>query len=400
LISALWYKVKISCFSHGVNSLSSRIYEKLAETFRSPPPNPDEIDYTLLALRVVALLDEDDVAQKSYNLFHVVMAPTYLSYSEKKWDASRLIMHTAYKWDKHLPWVQDPQFIFSFLIHHFDLAARGGQDWDEPIQDALRALGYASNPQALKHLHVTNPSFIHGLCTAFQNNKPFQLRKAALFFLPLIGDRWFNTPDKIMELDQMMNLCINWASTVDSIEHTIDVQKATLAVLFDMINSPYWRRFILIDSWKLLEYFTSVPGHSQSLKRCLDNPDLIHALRAMGNLDIMALWLEILCWKYKGLAPQIQEQLGEVLEETAQDGDRTYADICQSVIDSQLEKAQGALRQCDMQPTSLPAINLKRKIETLKVTRESLLAVQRGGDYYFSIIPPVSICPIFFLPCC
>ena len=80
-------------------------------------------------MELIAPLSENDIAQKSYNLFHVVMqAPISLPYSqEKKWDASRLTMHGAYKWDKFLPWVEDPKDILAFLDHHFDLATKIGR---------------------------------------------------------------------------------------------------------------------------------------------------------------------------------------------------------------------------------------------------------------------------------
>jgi hypothetical protein len=146
-------------------------------------------------------------------------------------------------------------------------------------------------------MHWQNFSFT---VTYHQDDKPFELRKAALFFLPLIGDRWFNTPHPIMEPDQMRSLCVDWASAVDGIEHTYDVQKATLAVLFGMINSPHWRPHIVTEKWKLLEYFTSVPDDSQPLRRCIDNPELMDAIKNVrksgcygplaGNLVVEVQW--------------------------------------------------------------------------------------------------------------
>jgi len=50
-------------------------------------------------------------------------------------------------------------------------------------------------------------------------------------------------------------MCVDWASAVDNIKYTYDVQKATLAVLFGMINSPHWCPHIVMEKWKLLEYF-------------------------------------------------------------------------------------------------------------------------------------------------
>jgi hypothetical protein len=161
-------------------------------------------------------------------------------------------MHGTYKRDRFLPWVEDPRDILAFLDHHFDLVIPGGQNQDEPIQNSVRALAYASRPvtmEALGHFDPTGPSFVCGICYVFQDDKPFQLRKAALFFLPLIGDRWYNTPHLIMEPDQTRSLCIDWASAIDGIEWMCDVQKATLAVLFVMTNSSHWRPHIVTEKW-------------------------------------------------------------------------------------------------------------------------------------------------------
>ena len=63
-----------------------------------------------------------------------MQAPVSLAYSQgNKWEAARLTMHGAYKWDKFLLWVEDPQDTLTFLDYHFDLASRGGQNQDEPI---------------------------------------------------------------------------------------------------------------------------------------------------------------------------------------------------------------------------------------------------------------------------
>ena len=334
-------------------------------------------------MELIVRVAEGDIAQKSYDLFHIVMqAPAPLAYSEeKKWDASRLTMHGAYKSDKFLPWVEDPQDILTFLDHHFDLATRGDQNQDEPIQNALRALAYASDPvtiEALKHFDPTKPSFVRGICYVYRDKKPLELRKAALFFLPLIGDKWFNTPHPIMEPDQMRSLCADWASAVDDIEHTYDVQKATLAVLFGMINSPHWRPHILTEKWKLLECFTSVPDDSQPLRRCIDNSDLLDVIKDMDNQAALFLWLAVLWLKYKELIPQVRVQLENITKELGQGGRRTDLDTYQETIDSELRKAEGGLMQYTTWSTDPNAVALRNKIDSLQTARSALVALKRG----------------------
>ena len=334
-------------------------------------------------MELIAPLSENAIAQRSYDLFHVVMqAPISQAYSEeKKCDASRLTMHGAYKSDKFLPWVEDPQDILTFLDHHFDLATRGDQNQDEPIQNALRALAYASDPvtiEVLKHFDPTKPSFVRGICYVYRDKKPLELRKAALFFLPLIGDKWFNTPHPIMEPDQMRSLCADWASAVDDIEHTYDVQKATLAVLFGMINSPHWRPHILTEKWKLLECFTSVPDDSQPLRRCIDNSDLLDVIKDMDNQAALFLWLAVLWLKYKELIPQVRVQLENITKELGQGGRRTDLDTYQETIDSELRKAEGGLMQYTTWSTDPNAVALRNKIDNLQTARSALVALKRG----------------------
>jgi len=48
---------------------------------------------------------------------------------------------------------------------------------------------------------------------------------------------------------------------------------------------------------KLLEYLTPVADDFQPLKRCLDNPELMDAIRNVANPDVVVLWLAILWFK-------------------------------------------------------------------------------------------------------
>ena len=378
-------------YSHEVEPQINRIYEKLTETFRNPSPTTEEIDRALESMELIAPLSGNGVPAKSYDLFHVVMQAPASFPQEKKWEASRLAMRNAFKWTT-VAWVEDPHDVLTFLDHHFDLAIRGGQNQDEPIQYALTGLGYSAMPvaiEALKRFDSTEPSFVRGICHALQGNKPFQLRWVTLYFLCLVGDRWFNTPHPIMEPDQMRTLCVDWASIVDSIDHTYGAKRAALGVLFRMINSPHWRPHIVTEKWKLLEYSTSVPDDSQPqdwcvpydpqpLRRCLDNPELTEAIRNVDSPDAMGLWLKILWVKYKELIPQVREQLETATKEFAQGSRKTELDACLSVMDSELRKAKDALIKYDSWPANPAAIALKTKIDNLQQARAALVALK--GD--------------------
>jgi len=70
-----------------------------------------------------------------------------------------------------------------------------------------------------------------------------------------------------------------------------------------------------VEKWKLLEYFISVPDDSQPLRRCIDNPELIEAIKGAANPAAMDLWLAILWLKYNELLSGAREQLETVTKE-------------------------------------------------------------------------------------
>ncbi|KAF9785310.1 hypothetical protein BJ322DRAFT_823820 [Thelephora terrestris] len=375
------YEAHLSCRSKKIQAQIHKIYVKLFKTFEKTSPTAAEVDRALEAMRLIAPLSEEDIAIKSYSLFRILMkAPVSPAYTqEKKWEAYRLALHGAYKWDNFLPLVEDPRDILTFLSHHFELADRG-EDQGEPIQNALRALAYALNPQTIdtfKNFDPTQPSFIRGICFAFQAGQPRELRKAALFFLPLVADRLFNTSAPIMTTDEMKTLCENWASAVDEIGHSAYlVQKVALAVLLDMMNSPHWRPHIVPKEWKLLERFTSaVPDDSEPLKRCLDNTELLGAISNMGNPDAMSLWSLVLWLRYAELKPEVQVQLKEVTKGVQKWDFERYLEA----IEMEASKAENELTEYNPWTTDPGAGVLKTKIDNLRVAKESLMALKSGG---------------------
>jgi len=232
-------------------------------------------------------------AQDSYDLFCIIMkAPVSLTYTEeKKWRAACLTMHHAYKWDKNHLQVEDLQAILTFLSHHFDLITDGHQNQEGPIQNALHVLAKAPGLDTIKseHFSLTKTSFVCGIRHVFQGNQPLWLRMAALFFLPHLGDTWFDTPRPIMGPNRMRKLCADWASTVDGIEHTDDVKRVVLTTFLEMINSPHWHPHIITEKWKLLNYFTLLPGDSLPLRRCINNLELMDVIRNMEDNAAVAL---------------------------------------------------------------------------------------------------------------
>jgi hypothetical protein len=231
-----------------VNPQINRIYKKLTETFRNPSPPPTRStvlwkpwNSSLPSRRTTSPKRVTSCSMSSCRL------PSLPPTQEKKWEASRLAMHGAYKWDKFLPRVEDPQDILTFLDHHFDWLPR----WPKPGRaDSER---FASAGLRLRSRHhrgsqdfdPTNPrSFAVSAACSRKTSRPSFARPLSSSSLSsatggstLLAQSW--------RPDQMRSLCVDWASAVDRIEHTTTSEKATLVVLLGMINSPHWRPHIV-----------------------------------------------------------------------------------------------------------------------------------------------------------
>ena len=321
-----------------------------------------------------------DATKGSYYLFQVVMhAPLSPAYSqEKKWKASRLALRGAFNWDGFFPQVEDPQDILAFLAYHVDLVTLDGENQDQPIESALRALAYATFIDVLGLLDSTESFFVRGMRYAFQDGKPYTLRRPALILLSVVGEKWFNTPDPIIEPDQIATLCVDWASAVDSVDHDSNVQAAIVNTLFGMMNSPHWRPHVVTEKWKLFEYYPFVLDRvSDAWKGCLDSPELLNAVSEAGNPDVRAPWLTILWLKYKELIPEVRELLEKVTEEIAKSRE-VEIDTYLSVVESELERFKDKLEGCDRWNTdSSDVADIRMEIRNLTQARTSLAAFQK-----------------------
>lgn len=172
-----------------------------------------------------------------------------------------------------------------------------------------------------------------------------------------------------------------------------------------MIDSPHWRPHIVPGKWKLLERLTlipddsqslipgysqpSIPGYSQplipdysqTLRRCINNSELMDAIINMGDPTAMALWLAVLWYKHDELLPRIRKQLEVITGEMARSGGTVF-DACLSVIESELGRIKRASIQRKKNSRALsrsaPPIDPKaaRQIQDLQQAVEALTAIE------------------------
>ena len=341
-------------------------------------------------MKLISPVEDNTVCQSSYNLFRTILASSFDK--EDIWKASRFAVHGAYKWDRFLPWVQDPNDLIKFLAHHFTIQAKGEDEIaSESIQDTLRALAYASGEvtiEALKKFDPTDKMFVDGIQKAFENDRPFQTRKAALFLMPIIQDRWFDDSleQDVIPDDQKTEFCKNWASAVDGIEHTYDVKKATSSTLFSMMNSNKWRSHIIEDKLKLMEWFTVLPDESKPLNACKKNAEILPWLKsraenttegegknsAKANQGLMKLWLAILWLDYVDLPEAVRDQ---VLEMTKVVISKVRHDVnfVTVVMEAEKERYQAELKDYPLWSIDDKATALRARVDNLNSSMEKFL---------------------------
>lgn len=369
-------------------ALIEKIFNKLESTFKDHVVQ--EFDRSCDAMRLIAPVEDNTVCQSSYSLFRAILVSSFDK--EDIWKACRFAVHGAYKWDRFLPWVQDPNDLIKFLTHHFAIQANGEDETArEPVQDTLRALAYASGEvtiEALKKFDPTEKAFVGGIRKAFENDRPFQTRKAALFLMPIIQDRWFDDSLKedVMPDDQKSEFCKNWSSAVDGIEHTFDVKKATGSTLFSMLNSGKWRTHITEDKWKLMEWFTVLPEDSKPFHACKKNAEILPWLQskaenptegegknsAKANQSLMKLWLAILWLDFVNLPEDVKDQVLEMTKVVISKA-RHDVNFVTVVMEAEKERYQTELKDYPLWSIDEKATALRTKADNLNSNMEKFL---------------------------
>ena len=357
-----------------VSIQADRIFEKLKQTFEQSTLDAihhNPIDHALEALIMIYQLPDIISCFMGCKTFQmVVQSCVPKTCSQKKWEVSCLAIRSVHMDSHSLSGPKELETILTFLGHYFTLGFAGGKYQDEPIQNALYALASISNSTTIEAIRQFNPTgdwFVYGIRHALQSDRAPELRKAALLFLPLIVDIWFHPSTLIMGSTEMGSFCRDWASTVDSIEHTSTTLKAALTVLFGMINSSLWRPHIVPDEWTLLENFRLVQADLESLHLCINNPGLITEIRNVDNHKAMVLWAEILWSNYTKLTQEIRKQLVKITAEVSRNERGTYLsasglyiDKYLSILDSELEETKEVQKVKILQQAHKDLTNMKQ----------------------------------------
>ena len=360
-------------------ALCTRIFSKLESVFTNHVTQ--EYARSLEVLRLIAPLQNEIITTKSYSLFRAILSSSIEK--EELWAAARLAVHGSFKWDKFLPWVEDPDDVIKCLTHHFAIQAEGEDDVaKQPIEDILRAISYASNEttlEGLKKFDFTDKLFFGGIRKALEEDRPFETRKAALFFMPKIQDKLFDDSlEDVIPDEVKVEFCKSWASAVDGIEHTEDVKKVTSGALFGMMNSKRWRSHIVKGSLKLMGYFAYLPDDAKCFATCKKNASVLPWLRSRADeaggegteeSKLWRLWLAILWSDYASLPKDIRDQVLEVTKVVISKG-RHDVNFISRIMAVEKERYQTELDGHEAASLDDEPERLRARLEGLKESTE------------------------------
>lgn len=302
--------------------------------------------------------------------------------ADLKWEAARLAMHGAFKWDGYYPMVSDPQEVLSFLEHHFGLQAKG-ENQEEAIQYALRALAFGSSQTCLDTLaqfDPTVPPFFEGIRSLFHPDKPHELKKAALCFISHIEARWFPVFAEHVSPDAVQDFCEDLVSVINEVlVDEPEVKRAATTTLLSMADASTFRLHIPLHMWEHLEFVHELKEGSYALRRCRENPDIIPALRRTKDQKPLLLWLAILWRQVTKLDSKVQEQVVDATTRTVAQSPHVE-DFLLLLLNAEETRLEERLRAFSSWSTGEEVETLRLKLYELRESRTHFYEVCEPED--------------------
>ena len=278
--------------------------------------------------------------------------------------------------------VSGPQEVLSFLEYHFDLQTKG-ENQEEAIQYALRALAFGSSQTCLDTLAQFDPTvnpFFDGIRSLFHPDKPHELKKAGLCFLTHIEARWFPVFSEHVSPDTVQDFCEDLVSVINEVfVDELEVKRAATTALLSMADASTFRLHIPLHMWEHLEFVHELKEGSNPLRRCKDNPDIIPALRRTKDQKPLLLWLAILWREITKLDPKIQEQVVDATTRAVAQSPHVE-DFLLLLLNAEETRLEEKLRAFSAWSTDVEVETLRLKLYELRESRIHFYEVCESED--------------------
>ena len=242
--------------------------------------------------------------------------------TDQQWEAARLAARGAFtrNVESSPPAVGEPKEIFKFLDYHLGLHG-AGEDHASSITLALGAIHEElldRRPNRLivectRKLNCASRSFVRGMCSIMHPDSPDGLRWRATSLISFMSDQWFDSPP-IMEPKEMSEFCENLAVLViDEISDGLLIRWRGVALLFEMLHSPEWRKHIVTRFWSILAYCAVVEEERESFRWCLRNAiELLEFTRGLPHGEGLKWWHGTLWFHYDKLDTTVRDEVEKI----------------------------------------------------------------------------------------
>ena len=304
---------------------------------------------------------------------------------DRLWKSARLTMKGAYSSTEWVPPTGDPKEILDFLHFHISPTQRettGG----EPIYHAFRSIAIGTSAGTRCDLSAYNfggPFFIDAM-VQFLSNKldHIRLQRMSLLILPELDNLVFTSEAAFGDPESASKFVNAWSTAVDEFlrgETDPLIEAAAVETLLSIANLPCLRVHLRPEHWDLAYKFTIILySDSPSMKRCIQNPDILPFIKESAGNNGALGWLGMLWMKYPSLPNEVLEQLEAETREIGSGLRYFDLDSYVSMFDSELKRLQTIIE--GLEPMDRTVSGLRSDLDTMTRTRDRLVDLQKEGQ--------------------
>ena len=275
--------------------------------------------------------------------------------TDQRWEAARLATQGAFRpGTMRLPLgAEGVEAILKFVDYHFRLQA-AGEDHGPSINFALDGVavemmhegGDILVAEHIRNFNCTSPSFVNGLRSIIRpDNSCLTLRGNATFFIAFISDTWFNSPQAVMEPEEMSDFCEHLTMfLIDDVAHNPYIQTHGVTILFGILRSPQWRKHMVSRLWGMLAYCALAKKDLESFRWCLQNAiELLEFTRGLPDGEGLKWWCAALWFYYDKLDSEVQGEVEKVTVEMSSGDSHSNLNLYLNLIEKEVARTRREL---------------------------------------------------------
>jgi len=350
----------------------------LESIFRQNTPSGD-ITGPVEVLKLVVLLQREQVRIKSYALFRIIMG--FVKSDDRLWPSARLAMEGAYSSTDGIPPTGDLNDLLDFLCFHIS-PRRRATIGDEPVYHVFRSIVINASVEKRRGLAAYNfdiPFFVDAMIQLLSNRDNMPLQRMSLLILPELDDLLFASEAAFGDSRRAEEFVLAWSTAVGEFLRGKSIPQTDIASvngLLAIANLPCLRVHLPPERWDLVYKFPVILYlDSPSMRRCIQNPDILPFVKqSTGGTGALG-WLGMLWMMYHSLPKSVRAQLEEETRVIGS-GPRYFdLDSYVSLFDSELDRLQARIGRLEPLDQSVPG--LRSELDEMARAKDRLVEIRK-----------------------